>query len=55
MNINISENESTNNFQTKIKNNDSPRFTIKKFKKEILRIINWFILMKKKSIGSIYI
>jgi hypothetical protein len=34
MNINISENESTNNFQTKIKNNDSPRFTIKKFKKE---------------------
>lgn len=34
MNINISENESINNFQTKIKNNDSPRFTIKKFKKE---------------------
>ena len=34
MNINISENESTNNFQTKIKNNDSPHFTIKKFKKE---------------------
>lgn len=34
MNINISENESTNNFQTKIKNNDCPHFTIKKFKKE---------------------
>ena len=34
MNINISENESINNFQTKIKNNDSPHFTIKKFKKE---------------------
>ena len=34
MNINISENESSNNFQTKIKNNDRPHFSIKKFKKE---------------------